>query len=127
MKVPVTHRGATQHGALDTFEFRFIDRNLSVMCPGLDPALVVARQLDPGRSTKVDKVADEFLLCGGEQDLDIQSLTLGLGLDCEGRKEVRTINRDFDGVMEGRTDDLWWGDILVCVQEVDICNDFSRF
>lgn len=97
------------------------------MCPRLDPSLVIARQFDPGGSTKVDEVTQEFLFRAGQENLDIQGLALSLGLDCEGRKEIGSVHRDIDRVMEGGADDLGRGHILVRVQEMNIGQDLARF
>lgn len=125
--VPITHRRERKGSALKDLKLGFVDHNLAVMRPGLDPTLVVARHLDPCRATKVDKVAQQTLFLVGEQDLDIQGLALRLGLDGKGSKEIGSIDIDADGVMQGRTDDLGSRLLLIRVQQMNLGRNLSRF
>lgn len=125
--VPITQRRERKCSSLNDLKLGFVNHNLAVMRPGLDPALVVARHLDPCRASKVDKVAQKTLFLVGEQDLDIQGLALRLGLDGKGSKEIGTIDIDTDGVMQGRTDDLGSRLLLIGVQQVNLGRNLSRF
>lgn len=93
------------------------------MCPGLDPTLVVTREANLGRSTEIDKVAEQTLLCAGEQDLDVEWPALGLGFDGKGSKKIGSVDIDIDRVVHGCADDLGVGKIIGSVEQVDFGGD----
>lgn len=52
---------------------------------------------------------------------------MGLGLNGEGPKEIRAVDSDVDGVIEGHASDLGTGLLFVRVEEMDLGLDLAGF
>lgn len=101
--------------------------DFAIVRPGLDTALVVAREADPGGTSKIDEIAQEPLVLAGKQDFDVQGRGLSLGLDGEGAKEVCTVDLQIETEVHGAANDLGGGQLVVCVEEVDLTVNAAAF
>jgi len=91
----------------------------SIMCPHLNPSLIIARHPHPHGSSEIDKVAQHSLVHARHQDLDVQGCTLGFGLDCERPKEIRSIHVEVHSVVLAHHNHFGRGKLIVRVEQMD--------
>lgn len=123
----IAQRGNRERRALQPDKLWLVQMDFAIVRPGLDTALVVAREADPSGASEIDEIAQEPLVLAGQQDFDVQGRGLGLGLDGEGAKEVCAVDLQIETEVHGAANDLGGGQLVVCVEEVDLTVDAAAF